>query len=575
MFDLAIHSPRQHDQQRIAGGRVVLAVGQDGVWRLAETEAAAGGGRLVLSHNGNGFDAAGMPVGERLETPGSLAFTLGDVRFELSDANATRSRGARALQRLETDDDRRAADASGPASATLARWLEALSALNRWSASTPEFYRDAARFAVEPVGLDGAMILERDPASDAWRIVSSELPRPELGVGFDPTLLERLAAQHGVWFHGVEQPTDDGETPLKVDPRPAIVLAPVTDGSGELVGAVYAWRVVHSGNGRRGVRYLEANLVRLLADSVSSGVARLEQEAEAGRRRALLEQAFTRTVAQQIERDPAMLQGRRRDVSVLFADLRDFSGLCAELPTETTYELLGDVMDCLTRAVTDNDGVVIDYYGDGLSAMWNAPLSQPEHAEMACEAGLQMLAELPHVSERWADRMRAPLRLGVGVHTGPAAVGNIGSTQKIKYGPRGETVNLASRVEAATKRLGVPLVATAATARLLPSRLQARRLCRARLPGLEEAVELYSVAFPTTESRVLAALDRYERALSCYERGDWDEAFSLLKAQIKTSGPAAFLADTIRRQRSIKIGRRESDHDAPDTEPAVITIEEK
>ena len=161
----------------------------------------------------------------------------------------------------------------------------------------------------------------------------------------------------------------------------------------------------------------------------------------------MLERAFVAT----LENDPQKMIGETREVTLLFADLRDFTRLPTSLETDVVYELLGHVMDCLTAAVMDHDGLVIDYYGDGLAAMWNAPADQADHPELACRAGLRMLEALPDVVADWAGVLDRELQLGVGIHTGVVHVGNAGSCRRMKYGPRGANVNLASRVESATK----------------------------------------------------------------------------------------------------------------------------
>ena len=108
----------------------------------------------------------------------------------------------------------------------------------------------------------------------------------------------------------------------------------------------------------------------------------------------------------------------------------------------------------------------------------------------------------------WADVLADDLRLGIGVHTGVAQVGNAGSSRRWKYGPRGANVHLASRVEAATKEVGMPVVVTRATASRLSNRLLSYRLCRAQMPGINEPVELYGIRPATTEPKLLAALGR-------------------------------------------------------------------
>ena len=99
--------------------------------------------------------------------------------------------------------------------------------------------------------------------------------------------------------------------------------------------------------------------------------------------------------------------------------------------------------------------------------MWNAPLAQADHAAHACRAAQALLGELPGLNECWGSRVQTTLALGVGVNTGDALVGNTGCLRRLKYGPLGNTVNLASRVEGATERLGVPLLITGTTRALI------------------------------------------------------------------------------------------------------------
>ena len=280
-----------------------------------------------------------------------------------------------------------------------------------------------------------------------------------------------------------------------------------------------------------------------------------------------LTQAFAPGVAEQIALSRHALRAHECEVTVLFADLRDFSSLCQQLPTSEAYELLNEVMDRLTEAVMEQAGVLIDYYGDGLAAMWNAPVSQANHPELACRAGLAMLEAMPSVSTRWQHLLPAPLRLGVGIHTGNALVGNIGSTQRIKYGPRGATVNLASRVESATKILGLPLVVTQAVSDRLHESLGRWRICRATLPGVEEEVDLFGLR--PREDKVddlswATAAERYGEALAYYESGKLAEAAALLQEDCERKNfPARFLARQIEEDLHRRLGRRVSDAEQP------------
>src|SRR5207253_3197667 len=141
--------------------------------------------------------------------------------------------------------------------------------------------------------------------------------------------------------------------------------------------------------------------------------------------------------------------------------------------------------------------------GDGLAAMWNAPTDLPQHADQAVNAAVAMMNELPAINSQWAERLGGIIRLGVGLNTGRAQVGNSGSRRRFKYGPRGHAVNLTSRVEAATKVLGVTGLLTATTRGALTLNLALRRVCRARLTGLVEPVDLFELPAPGQDAQWL------------------------------------------------------------------------
>ena len=451
---------------------------------------------------------------------------------------------------------------AGPSSATVAKWLTQAGQLHRAAACSAQFYADAANFAVDAVGLDGAFVLKRNRDSDQppWQIVGGCLRDPQYGVRYDSSVLDYLERDPVAWY----QPTPDSREPSR--PPRAVVIAPVLDGRGELTAAIYGIRAIHgenrlSENRREGIRPLEARLVQLLADSVSVGIARLDQETEAASARVLLEHAFSPTVAEYIQQHPESLSGQHRVVTLAFADLRGYTMLAETLEPAACYELLSDVMELLTQVVIDHRGVVVDYYGDGLLALWNAPLEQPNHADLACLAGSEMIDVLPAVSEKWQHRLGGPLELGVGIHSGPAQVGNAGTRSRLKYGPRGNTVNVASRVQAASKQLALPLVITAATRTELSSKFFALRACTAKLPGLERPTELFTV-YPAVEAAVVKdRLDQYARALQLFEAGHLQEAETLLKQLVKLgqATPAHFLARYTAAQLNGKRGRRAVD----------------
>jgi adenylate cyclase len=273
----------------------------------------------------------------------------------------------------------------------------------------------------------------------------------------------------------------------------------------------------------------------------------------------------------------APIRDEQREVTLLFADLRGFTELATTLDTDPLFcELLSHVMDCLTAAVVEQDGFVIDYYGDSIMAMWNAPAEQPDHAERACRAGLRMLATLPEVTAEWMRVIQTELRLGIGIHTGAVQIGNAGSTHRVKYGARGPNVHLASRVEAATKELGITLVATQATIERLPRSFATNRVCRARMPGLQQPVNLYAVGTSESNASCAIAWQTYDQALRHFEEGQFQYAADQLAnlGANTTEVPAAFLLTRTLQELGRHLRRRSTDKPAV-TPGGIIAISTK
>jgi adenylate cyclase len=181
-------------------------------------------------------------------------------------------------------------------------------------------------------------------------------------------------------------------------------------------------------------------------------------------------------------------------------------------------------MERLTQCIQAHEGTVVDYAGDGLMAMWNAPLTQPNHAVQACRAALAMQAVLPQLDADWHDRIGQPIKVGIGVNTGVAMVGNTGCKARFKYGPLGHCVNLASRVEGATKQLGVPVLITNTTRALIGESFATRRLCKVRVVGIHGAVDFYELHAETGAEDWLAHRNAYEAALTQFEAGQFGAA---------------------------------------------------
>jgi adenylate cyclase len=411
-----------------------------------------------------------------------------------------------------------------PSANTLTEWFERLLSVQKSAAGSSEFYQDTAVAVVDLIGLDRCLILLRRDDERQWEMVARHARGESQGPEFSRKVIERVVKEKRTYFQGLSK-DDRTQSLMGVE---AVVASPLLDESEKVIGIVYGCRHLESSQGRVGIKPLEAQMVQLLAGAVSAGLTRLQKEAEAARARVQLEQFFSRELVQELERHPDLLEGRERLVTCLFADLRGFSRISELLGARGIYDLLHDVMDRLTDQIMEHSGVVIDYHGDGLAAMWNAPTDSAEHARNACLAAKSMQAVMPQVSKMWEATLGFPLSIGVGLNTGTAQVGNAGSSRRLKYGPLGPTVNLTSRVEGATKQLGVPVLITDSTKNALRSELATRRLCQIRVVGIVEPVTVCELVVGEPTATWLELQERYEQALSHFESQQFDRAQSIL-----------------------------------------------
>ncbi|MBD3673710.1 MAG: response regulator [Planctomycetaceae bacterium] len=240
-------------------------------------------------------------------------------------------------------------------------------------------------------------------------------------------------------------------------------------------------------------------------------------------------QFFPREIARQVALRPEMLdEGREADVSVLFCDIRAFSKISEKLEPEKVVRWIRDVMEVLSECVLDHQGVLVDYIGDELVAMWGAPTEQPDHAQLASRAALAMVERLPAISRKWSAELGLPTQVGIGVNSGKAHVGNTGTARRRKYGPLGNTVNLASRVQGASRFLQSSLLVTGMTFDQLDAdEFSSRRLCTVQVNNIEEPVELYEIV-PLETDGWLSLSQRYEQALEAFENQEFRLAASML-----------------------------------------------
>jgi adenylate cyclase len=414
------------------------------------------------------------------------------------------------------------------ASISLVAWLQAVASVLQSAATNEDFFDRAASAVVELVAMDSGRVLVYDAGQ--WKTVAEKAGRGFEGGALDwqasrGILASMRAKKQTTWREAGGGEGSMRESLINVE---AVVVSPILDRAGEVIGALYGDRLFGSRSGRGAqISRPDAMLMETLASGVAAGLARLEQEKAVLAARVQFEQFFSAELARELTLHPDLIEGRDTEVTVLFCDIRGFSAVAERLGPAGTMEWINDVFGALSECVLRHQGVLVDYVGDELLAMWGAPVDQPDHARLACRAAIDMWQTLPEINERWSPRLETLTRVGIGINTGPARVGNTGSQRKFKYGPLGNTVNLGSRVQGATKYLKTGMLLTAQTERLLDDSFATRRLCQARVVNIAEPVALYELR-PQSDAGWQELRARYGEALGEFERRHFSKATAIL-----------------------------------------------
>ena len=416
-----------------------------------------------------------------------------------------------------------------PEGATIANWLESILTVQQSAAGSPEFYQETADAVVKSVGLDHGMVLLLD--KHGWRSLAESSFEEATDLNFSRSVLQRMQLEARTFY----EPVSEMDSPISLANVDSVVASPVFGSDGEVIGAVYGAREKMDSGGA-GITPLEAQVMQLLACSVSAGLARIEREAKVTRLRIQFEEFVSPELASELERDPTFLDGQQRFITSLFADLRNFSAISEIMGAEGIYAMMRDVMDALTKCVLDSGGAIINYAGDGMAAMWNAPLDQPDHAQRACRAALAMQRAMPALNEKWAGRAGMSLKVGIGINSGEALVGNAGSRHRMKYGPMGHSVNLASRVEGATKQLGVSVLLTDSTEQLIGDEFLLREICQIRVLGIKQPATVFELPPSEVSPRWITTAEGYDTALTCFREMQFAECIAILERMMETTG---------------------------------------
>ena len=194
-----------------------------------------------------------------------------------------------------------------------------------------------------------------------------------------------------------------------------------------------------------------------------------------------------------LARDPG-LGGVEEIITVMFVDIRSFTAMSAAATPRRVVEILNKFLRVMVQVVEERHGGMVNkFLGDGFLALFGVGGSLRAHADAAVAAALDMLRSLPQLNRELALRGEAALVIGIGIHTGPAIVGSIGSPNRLEYTAIGSTVNFASRVEGLTKELGTQLLVSESTRNRLNAGIAFMDYPPQRIRGVQGAVKVFSV----------------------------------------------------------------------------------
>jgi len=224
------------------------------------------------------------------------------------------------------------------------------------------------------------------------------------------------------------------------------------------------------------------------------------------------------------------MEGEKRDITIMFADVRNFTTISESLEANTLREYINRYLTDVSEDIRGNRGTLDKYIGDCVMAFWGAPVPLQDHAARAVGTALQMLKTAKRLNEEYIERGWPPLKIGIGVNTGEARVGDMGSKIRRAYTVMGDPVNLASRLEGLTKEYGVSLAVGEETMRAAPQ-FAYRELDRVRPKGKNEPVAIYEPICLETEldATMRRSLAQWHEALALYREQKWDKSAAILR----------------------------------------------
>jgi adenylate cyclase len=275
----------------------------------------------------------------------------------------------------------------------------------------------------------------------------------------------------------------------------------------------------------------------------------LFEEKEKRKVRAEFGQFVTPEVVRRLLVDPRLVDPKKTDISVMFSDIRGFTTISEKLDAQELALFLNQYLSDMTRLVFKNNGTLDKYIGDAVMAFWGAPYEEPGHATKACNAALDMMQRVRELQKQWEVEGKPRLDIGIGLNTGVASVGRMGSALRYGYTALGDAVNLASRLEGLNKDYGTHIIVNESTYDAAKGDgFIFRELDLLRVKGKLQPVTIYQLLGRKEEyaangsgGELYAQLEQFERARQLYRKREWEAAQHVFQEYLEKwpgDGPA-------------------------------------
>jgi adenylate cyclase len=315
-----------------------------------------------------------------------------------------------------------------------------------------------------------------------------------------------------------------------------------TQATGETVLAIDA-ELARGGGGLASVNLTATPLIDATETRIGSMLV-LEDITEEKRVRSTMSRYMSKEIADQLlSAGELELGGKEQKVTVMFSDVRSFTSIAEALGPRETVSLLNEYFTEMVDVIFLHGGILDKYIGDGIMALFGAPFVGPHDADNALAAADHMMDRLDDLNVRRLGAGQEALSIGVGFSTGPTIIGNIGSVRRMEYTVVGDNVNLASRLEGATKQYGAKIILSETTVRDLQRPATLRELDLIRVKGKDRPVAVYeSLGYRAGEPGLPALLDLHAAGIAAYRARDWTAALRAFDTALELhphDGPSA------------------------------------